>query len=322
MSYDRKVSAAARAELERRRQQAESQAAHNLESFLARCPRAAEIKRQLASNAAAAAKAVVSGGDVRSELEKCKALGLSLNREYEALLAGCGLTRRDIEPQYACPDCKDTGFVDGRMCKCYRQLRRSTAYRQLSAELPLAGCTFERFSLDYYRGNDHAMGQMSTILKFCRTYAQSFRAKSPSLLFHGGTGLGKTHLSLAIANVVLDKGFGVVYGSVQGFAVALEKERFDRDSEGSESTAGSLKACDLLILDDLGTEFPSTYANAAIYDVVNARLLAEKPTIISTNLSISGLEKRYGERFASRIAGYYGMLEFMGRDIRIERTRE
>lgn len=322
MSYDKKVSAAARAELERRRVQAESAAARNLEAFLARCPRAGEIRRQLAANAAAAARTVVSGGDVRAELEKRKALGLSLHKEYEDLLASCGLTRRDVEPQYTCPDCKDTGFVDGRMCQCHRQLRRNMAFRQLSAELPLEKCTFENFSLKYYQGNDRAMGQMSTILRSCRTYAQNFRAKSPSLLFHGGTGLGKTHLSLAIANAVLDKGFGVVYGSVQSFAVALEKERFDRETGEDESTAGSLKSCDLLILDDLGTEFPSAYANAAIYDVVNARLLAEKPTIISTNLGLPELEKRYSQRFASRIAGNYGMMEFMGKDVRIAKTRE
>lgn len=318
MGYDQKINTAARAELENRRRQAESTAAQNLTDFLENCPRAGEIKRQLASNAAAAAKAVLAGGDVRGEMEKYKALGLALNREYEGILASCGLSRRDIEPQYTCPKCKDTGFVDGHMCECYRQLRRNTAYRQLSTELPLARCTFDSFSLDYYRGDQRAMRQMSTVLNACQSYAQNLRPDSPSFLFWGNTGLGKTHLSLAIANVALDKGLGVVYGSVQGFAVALEKERFDRDNEGSESTAGSLKSCDLLILDDLGTEFPSAYVNAAIYDVVNARLLSGKPTIISTNLNLSALEKRYSDRFASRIAGNYGMLEFMGKDIRIQ----
>lgn len=321
MSYDKSVNLAAKAELERRRRQAEETARQNLEGFLARCPRAVELRREMAANASSAARAVLSGGNVREQLEKRKERGLSLRSEYERLLQDNGLSRRDIEPQYSCPRCRDTGFVDGRMCECYRNLRRSLAYQALSAELPLEQCTFEGFSLDYYRDDPAALKQMSVILQSCRTYAENFRPRSPSMLFWGGTGLGKTHLSLAIANIVLYKGFGVVYGTAQRFAVAMEKERFDRDSD-SEGTAGNLKDCDLLILDDLGTEFSSAYSNAAIYDVVNARLMAERPTIISTNYGIHALEERYGERFTSRIVGSYALLRFMGGDVRIQKMQE
>jgi len=320
MGYDNNVSLAAKAELDRRRNYAEETARRNLEDFLSRCPRAGEIRRELASNAAEAARAVVSGGSVRDQLEKRKERGLALRQEYEQLLQSQGLTRQDIEPQYTCPHCKDTGFADGHMCGCYRTLRRNLAYRMLSAELPLAQCTFQGFSLDYYRDDPQALKQMSVILQSCRKYADDFRTHSSSLLFWGSTGLGKTHLSLAIANAALDKGFGVVYGSAQRFAAALEKERFDRNS-WDKGTAGDLKDCDLLILDDLGTEFSSAYANAAIYDVINARLMAERPTIISTNLGLSALEERYGERFTSRIIGSYAMLRFMGKDVRVQKIR-
>lgn len=318
MSYDNSVNLAAKTELERRRNQAEETARRNLEDFLSRCPRAGEIRRELAANAAEAARAVVSGGSVRDQLEKRRERGLALRREYEQLLQSQGLDRRDIEPQYTCPHCKDTGFTDGRMCDCYRTLRRTLAYRMLSAELPLDQCTFDSFSLDYYRNDPQALKQMSAILEHCRGYADNFRTHSTSLMFYGGTGLGKTHLSLAIANAVLDKGFGVVYGSVQRFAAALEKERFDRD----ENTAKTLKDCDLLILDDLGTEFSSAYANAAIYDVVNARLMADRPTIISTNLAPREMEKRYDERFTSRVIGKYAMLKFMGKDVRFQKIKK
>lgn len=321
MSYDKAVNIAAKAELDRRKKHAEETARRRLEDFLSRCPRAADIRRELATNAAGAARAVVSGGDVRGQLERRKERGLALRREYEQLLKEHGLTRQDTEPQYTCPHCRDTGFVDGKMCSCYRGLRRDMAYRQLSSELPLDRCTFESFSLDYYRDDPAALKQMSVILDSCRQYADNFRAHSPNLLFWGHTGLGKTHLSLAIANKVLDKGSGVVYGSAQRFAVALERERFDRDSD-SEGTSGDLKGCDLLILDDLGTEFSSAYSNAAIYDVVNARLMAERPTIISTNLGLKGLEERYGERFTSRIVGSYAMFEFRGRDIRVQKLQK
>lgn len=320
MSYDKNISLAAKAELERRRKHAEETAHHNLEDFLSRCPRAMDIRRELASNAAGAARAVVSGESVHEQLEQRKERGLALRREYEQLLRSQGLSRRDIEPQYTCPHCRDTGFVDGRMCDCYRSLRRSMAYRVLSTELPLERCTFGDFSLDYYKDDPAAFKQMSVILQSCRIYADNFRTDSSSLLFWGGTGLGKTHLSLAIANAALDKGFGVVYGSAQRFAVALEKERFDRDS-ADDGTAGNLKDCDLLILDDLGTEFSSAYSNAAIYDVVNARLMAERPTIISTNLGLPGLEERYGERFTSRIVGSYALMGFRGKDVRVQKIK-
>lgn len=321
MSYDKSINLAAKSELERRRKHADDTAQRNLEDFLSRCPRAVDIRRELAANAASAARAVVSGGDVRVQLEKRRERGLALRREYEQLLQSHGLTRRDIEPQYICPLCHDTGFVDGRMCDCYRTMCRNMAYSKLSVELPLSQCTFDSFSLDYYREDPKAHERMSVILKSCREYADNFRTHSPSLLFWGGTGLGKTHLSLAVANAVLDKGFGVVYGSAQRFAVALDRERFGRDRD-DDSTSGDLKECDLLILDDLGTEFSSAYPNAAIYDVVNARLMAERPTIISTNYGIHALEERYGERFASRIVGNYVMLGFMGKDVRVQKIKK
>lgn len=314
MAYDREVQQAAQAEMLRRKQTAEAQAATRLEQFFENCPRAREVRQEMARGAAAAGRAVAAGGDVRTQLEKLKERGLALRQEYNRLLAGEGLTPEDLEPPYTCPDCRDTGFVDGRMCECYKRLRKETAYRRLSSGLPLADCRFESFSLDYQREDPQALEQMRVILRTCTEYAQRFRAHSPSLLFFGGTGLGKTHLSLAIANQAVEKGFSVVYGSVQSFTSAFEKERFDREDQG---TAEALKNCDLLILDDLGAEGGAGYVNAVLYDVINSRMMGDRPTIISSNLGIRELEKRYGERFASRVVGYYAKMEFKGRDVRI-----
>ena len=215
-------------------------------------------------------------------------------------------------------ECRDTGYVNGQMCQCLKQLRRAEAYQQLSSDLPLEKCRFDNFLLEYYQPGSRAYTQMEGVLRACRKFAQRVRADSPSMLFKGGTGLGKTHLSLAIANAAIEKGFGVVYGSAQSFAVALERERFDREGAG---TFQQLTGCDLLILDDLGAEFPSQYVNAMLYDAVNARMLGDRPTVISTNLSMKELEDRYGERFASRVAGYYGKLEFCGADVRVQQRR-
>lgn len=323
MGYGKKIYEDARAELERRRQNAENAAEERLELFYRQCPEARDIREAISRNAAGAAKAVVQGGNVRAELEKLHSRANELNAEYDRLLAQAGLTREDVSPRYSCPVCRDTGFVDGKLCECFRQLQRSLAYEKLSMDVPLEKCTFSSFSLSYYQNDPQAYRQMEKILETCKTYAEKFRKSSSSLLFKGGTGLGKTHLSLAIAGEVIGKGFGVIYGSAQNFAVALEKERFDRrEQEDVDDTHSQLLSCDLLILDDLGTEFSSSYVNAALYDIVNSRMLADKPTIISTNLSMKELESRYSERFASRITGYYGKLEFLGSDVRIEARKQ
>ena len=319
MGYGVKIYQAAQLELERRRRQAEETAWERRDAFFEACPRAREIREEMATNAAGAGKAVLAGGNVRQELSKLRDRGLALKEEYARLLESHHLREEDITPRYQCPRCRDTGFIDGRMCACLKNLLRSLAFEKLSMSVPLANCTFENFSLDYYKEDQRAFAQMEKVFRACKRYGKNFRADSPSLLFKGGTGLGKTHLSLAIAGKAIEKGFGVVYGSAQSFAVALEKERFDRDLPEDGTTDAQLTDCDLLILDDLGTEFPSAYVNAALYSVVNTRMLAGKPTIISTNLSLKELEDRYSERFASRITGYYGKLEFLGRDVRVQR---
>ena len=138
---------------------------------------------------------------------------------------------------------------------------------------------------------------MEQILRYCKAYANQFSMDSPNLLMQGGTGLGKTHLSLAIAHEAIEKGYGVIYGSAQNMVTNLEKERFQKDSEQQDTNQLMLQ-CDLLIIDDLGTEFSTSFVTAAIYNIVNTRLMTHKPTIISTNLSMKELEKRYTERFA------------------------
>lgn len=319
MGYGRKIYEQASAQLARARREAEDAATRRAEEFYSRCPQARAVKEQMGANAARAARAVIQGGDVRAELGKLRDKGLALQAEYERLLQSQGLGPGDVSPRYACPRCGDTGFIDGRMCDCLKQLQRAIAYEGLSMQVPLEKSTFDNFSLEYYQGDPRALRQMERVFETCKAYAARFRQDSSSLLFKGATGLGKTHLSLAIAGKAIEKGFGVIYGSAQSFAVALEKERFDRpDPDGPGDSNSQLLECDLLILDDLGTEFPSQYVNAALYNVVNARMMAAKPTIISTNLSMKDLEQRYSERLASRVAGYYGLLEFIGNDVRAQ----
>lgn len=219
MGYGNKIFQAACQELERRKRQAEELADRGRERFYEQCPRAREIREEMAQNAAGAAKAVLSGGDVRAEISRMKDRGLALKAEFNQLLAEHHLTEADVTPQYQCLACRDTGFVDGRMCTCLKSLQRRMAFEKLSMSVPLENCTFESFSLDYYKDDERAYRQMEKVFAACKSYGEKFRADSPSLLFKGGTGLGKTHLSLAIAGKAIEKGFGVIYGSAQSLSL-------------------------------------------------------------------------------------------------------
>ena len=187
--------------------------------------------------------------------------------------------------------------------------------------------TFENFRLDYYSPVAPASGvspraQMERVLRLCRAYAESFGAQSPNLLFTGEPGLGKTFLSAAIARVVAAKGCGVAYDTASGLLASFEREKFSRDTDEVSDAASrvrQLKSCDLLILDDLGTEMPTAFTQSALYALLDGRLRAGKKTIVSTNLDRSGIETRYGAALASRLAGEYEWLEFLGRDIRAQR---
>ena len=324
MGYARQVYTQAENELNRRRTTAQDKAQRRLENFYAVCPEAEDVRRRIASTASRAAMAVLRSGNARETMEALKNENLSLQKQFADLLAAHGLTRADIEPQYTCKRCEDTGYVDGRICSCYRSLLKQIAYENLNRISPLTLSSFEDFSLLYYsdvsvNGERSDREQMRNIYDFCRRYADNFKKDSGNLFFTGATGLGKTHLSLAIAAEAINKGFGVVYGTAQTFAFSLERERFTRTEESAGDTLDLLNDCDLLIIDDLGMEISSSYITATIYNVIDTRITLKKPTIISTNLSMQELEKRYNERFTSRIIGFYDRLIFRGKDIRMKK---
>ena len=258
------------------------------------------------------------------ELEK---ESLALQEKRAALLVRGGYPRNYLDPIRSCERCRDTGWADGKICDCLQKLYRAEQTAELAPLLQQGNETFENFRLEYYSPVAPASGvspraQMERVLRTCRTYAESFGAQSPNLLFTGEPGLGKTFLSAAIARVVASKGCGVAYDTVSGLLAAFEREKFSRDTDESSDAASrvrQLMRCDLLILDDLGTEMPTAFTQSALYALLDGRLRNGKKTIISTNLDRSGIETRYGAALASRLAGEYEWLEFLGRDIRAQR---
>lgn len=243
----------------------------------------------------------------------------ALQTKFDALVKEQKELKAKVElKDYAplCKKCSDTGYVGSNLCECVLKRAKELSFAGLSAEMPIGENRFDNFSLDYHSGESKdAMGKIFNSVK---EYAENFSIKSESLLFFGGTGLGKTHLSLAVAAAALEKGMGVVYSPVQNLIQKLEKEHFSYNSD--TPILDDVMDCDLLILDDLGTEFSTAYAQSLIYNIINTRILTAKPTIISTNLSMAELAEKYHSRVASRIMGSYQIKKFCGNDVRQQRV--
>ncbi|MDO4503670.1 MAG: ATP-binding protein [Clostridia bacterium] len=287
-----------------------------------RFPEAAEIEKQLSATAIKAARAVISGANSKDELLKLRQTTKNLRERLTHILKSVNLPEDYLELNYRCKKCSDEGYVDGIMCDCMKKMMKKEVYNQLNKMSPLELSSFENFSLDFYSDTPQPNSEltpkkrMAKILEFCKKYASQFKKNSPSLLMTGSTGLGKTHLSLAIAKEVIEKGFGVIYGSAQNIISKMEKEKFRGYQNSSDETERHYIDCDLLIIDDLGTEYLTSFSVATIYNIINSRIMMNKPTIISTNLSMKDLEKIYSQRMVSRIIGNNIRLEFLGSDIR------
>ena len=286
MGYSKEIYEAANKKLRERHRRSEEDAERCKITFYNNCPRAEEISHELASISVNTAKAVFKVMNAAEAIERLKTKALSLRSELSRL---CSENNIDtLEPHYTCSKCKDTGYIDGKMCSCLKELLRKESYRRLNTLTPLSFSTFESFSLEYY-SNEPQINRpsnreiMRNTLQFCITYAKNFKPGFPNLILTGGTGLGKTHLSLAIANEGIQKGYGVVYSSVGPLVTKLENEHFGHESD--TEIMDSLQNCDLLILDDLGNEFRTSFSSSAIYNIVNTRILLGKTTIISTNYS-------------------------------------
>lgn len=271
-----------------------------------------EINRKLNMLGAKTAITALSGDT--ETLEQLKNAITSLNQQKQDILNNANL----VSTKPDCDRCADTGYVNGKICDCVKYIAKELLIEDLSKSLPLNSSRFEDFSLEFYPeelpDGTNPKKRMTAILKLCKEYSINFDPKSSdSLLFMGNTGIGKTHLSLAIVCELLNKGFDVIYGSAYNLFSAMENEHFNLRSDKSYTAAVE---CDLLVIDDLGGEFVSPYIQSLLYNIVNTRLLASRPTIISTNLSMLEIENRYTPRVSSRLIGGYTAKKFLGNDIR------
>ena len=321
MSYKKSVYIKAKEILSQRKATAEREADMRHSAAIALCPEIAQLEREMASHGADVVKAVGMGADLDEYIKNLAMANLRAQAKRKELLKSAGFPEDYLEVKYTCDICKDTGYNKEFYCQCYRKLIRDVAREELGINSPLKKCTFEAFRLDRYpEVIDSVIGlnqreHMKNNFEYCKAYAENFTPDSNGLFMFGKTGLGKTHLSLAIANVVLNKGYDVYYGSIQSIMDKLEAEHFGRLPR-EDSIKEDILTCDLLIIDDLGTEFVTQFTTAELYNIINSRILSSLPTIISTNLAMEQIAEKYTQRVASRIMGSTDAIYFCGKDIR------
>lgn len=325
MGYSAEVIQRARARLEQARADREAENRQHLETAYREVPRIRQIDQQLRQTMASAMQAAFAKGtDVRQAMDAIRQENLLLQQE-RAALAETYFGEGYLDETPICDRCGGTGYVGSTMCECLMELCRQEQKKELTF-LSAGRESFDQFRLEYYPDRvDPVTGFniraiMDRTYQTCRRYAQTFSEKSGNLLFSGDTGLGKTFLSACIARTVADGGHSVVYESAGHLFGKLERARFG-GSEEERKDAEKYTACDLLILDDLGTEMGGQFVTAALYSLINDRMLAGKATIISTNLTVDELSRRYNPQIASRLRGGYTRVAFLGDDIRVVKNR-
>lgn len=321
MAYSKETYKKAEQELAQRRSRALAERENHHRIAIETVPEILEAEERMSRAGLATIKAVGMGAaDAKEYIQKLSEINLEAQAQRRLLLKSNGFPEDWLDVHYTCKKCEDKGFVSGIMCGCFKELLKSIEYEKLCSKLPVGNCRFDNFKLDYYPdgAGTSPKKRMESVLNYCKAYAADFSRRSPSLLLYGKTGLGKTHLSLAIAGNAVEEGYGVIYSSAQNLFNKLEKDKFGKADANTEE---AIFDCDLLIIDDLGAEFTTQFTVSALYNIVNSRELEGKPTIISTNLMPEQLTKAYGERIASRILSNYVMLYFDGSDIRQIKTR-
>lgn len=283
-------------------------------------PEVARIDRELSLTGLEIFSATLSGEDRSAKLEQIKARNKALQKKRAELLVANGYPADYSDVKYDCPKCGDTGFINNKMCSCMKEALTLAGIESSGFAGLIAEQSFDNFSLDYYKKNPNHYEMMRKNLEYLKDYADSFDTKaSQSILLMGGTGLGKTHLSSAVAKKIIEKGNDVFYTGAIDLFSQFEIQKFKTYSNEPNELIERYFECDLLIIDDLGTEIINQFSVSTLYNLLNDRLSNKKPTIVSTNLSKEDIQKKYTDRITSRMFGEYRILFFMGTDIRAQK---
>lgn len=308
----------AKAELDKRRADAEDQHEKKRLEIAAKFPEISRLEKSILNTSFELSNAICThNGNISEIIDRLRTENLSNQRKIEMMLVNFGYPSDYLKPKYTCEKCKDTGFVSGIRCDCLNRLINKYQIVEISKNCHIKLADFSDFRLEYYPNTIDSTGinpqeKMRVLKNYCIRYAEDFSDISPSLFMLGKTGLGKTFLSSCIAKKLMLSGKNVAFDSVQNFLTKIQNEQFGRESG---NTVEILTNADLVILDDLGSEFSSSVFQSALYNIINNRINLEKPMIVSTNMSLTELNEKYDDRIISRLLSFEP-LRFFGVDIR------
>lgn len=328
MAYDAEIYREIDFIYEQRREENMRELERRKQAVFARVPKLSEIDYEIKSLGLKLYKIALNGNDVKEEVAKLRKRQKELLELKKSLLKENGYSEDELSEKFRCDVCRDRGTVDGKTCECYKKLLTEKAYELSNLSALLTHQTFDTFDLSLYSEDvDDYYGvspkeHMQRIVNICKDFIKKFETTDRNLLFWGEPGLGKTFLSTCIAKELLETNHSVIYETAYKTFSMLEELKFKKsdNEEKLRFKVEKLYSCDLLILDDLGSEFTTQYTTAALFDIINSRLISGKKTVINTNLSMAELEKKYTERVVSRLFGHYQVLEFIGSDIRIDKS--
>jgi len=294
-----------------------------LDEVYAKVPELKSINDNIASLSVEAARKKLDDDNLSYNLLKKKLA--DLRKEKTLLLERNGFDENYFESVYTCRDCKDTGYMNGEKCHCFKQEVINVVYSQSNIKNILSRENFNTFSYEYYSDDEinpttelSALETARRAVNECKHFIEDFDNKPKNLFFYGNTGVGKTFLSNCVAKELLERGFSVIYFTAFQLFETLSKGVFDRDADAIAAHQ-NIFDCDLLIIDDLGTEFANSFTTSQLFLCVNERLLRQKSTIISTNLNLNQMVDMYSERTWSRISSNYTLIKLFGDDIRIQK---
>lgn len=322
MGYNQENFRRIRAEYETKAMKAEEAADVRREELYGIIPGLRDMDRTLSGFGLRLMKQAMEGGDTRAGAEALRAENERIQAARRSLLELYGYPADYCAPHYECEKCRDSGYIGIRMCSCMRRKLVEAGMVSSGLGTLMHRQSFDNFSLDYYRSDPDAYAAMRRNVQDIRTYAETFgspewQKKPRNLLFLGNTGLGKTHLSTAVAKTVIERGYDVFYNSAVGMLADFEMQRFGNSAaQGDADNTARYTVCDLLILDDLGTELTNQFTLSVLYTVINTRMNLDRATIISTNLPAAELRRVYNDRITSRLFGEFKPIPFSGIDIR------
>ena len=289
-------------------------------------PDLSRIDEEVSKVSVSSIASIFSGEDISAATAASRRKLNELKDRRLKLMESHGFPADYLEPPYDCPDCKDTGYINGKRCHCFKQAAINIVYKQSNLTNILSKENFDNFDLsvygsDYYEGSSKVSARATAqiALERAQNFVQNFKEKGGNLLLLGQTGCGKTFLSNCIAKALLDEGISVIYFTASELFKVFEDQTFKKNVDVAD-LHDSIFDCDLLIIDDLGTEFPNNFTITKLFQCLNERLLRNKSTVISTNLSLEEMRETYSERITSRVFSYYDAIKLIGEDIRIKKV--